>query len=422
MTFPYPQLSTLYLPNLAYQQRLYTKPLHQHLHRTFPYEGHYGSQSSALTYFKLLKINLLNKFITTQPHKYSIFQLAPLVIHPDPSQNNPLNLQLNLLNKVNHMNTSAYIELALKQLGCTQKELAARLSVSTTQISKWKKGEYISADMREKIKKLLAIDDYEPEFILLTHGLEQAQKWDKLIHYLADLAQQGAETGYKTIPLHDELNILNWQTLSTLKKMGVDLPQQFPIELDINYDPENEEEFETVIEIISTNPYSVLINNIFESLNDVYGFYNAYIYDYIYDDDLDLESTEACNIEDRLLELAASKLDKSPLCSALNFENFKFITKNTYADWINIVKDKAFRAGIPLRAELMNLVYSSHDEIGHEAEAENLGFNKNNIHPDIYMNELLVGMRMIHQVLPAILKKLEINDFEIDGSDLRMRK
>ncbi len=29
-------------------------------------------------------------------------------------------------------------------------------------------------------------------------------------------------------------------------------------------------------------------------------------------------------------------------------------------------------------------------------------------------------MRLIHQVLPAILKKLEINDFKVDESDLRI--
>lgn len=47
-------------------------------------------------------------------------------------------------------------------------------------------------------------------------------------------------------------------------------------------------------------------------------------------------------------------------------------------------------------------------------------FNASRLHPDIYMNELLIGMRIIHQVLPAILKKLEINDFEVDQSDLRI--
>ncbi len=42
------------------------------------------------------------------------------------------------------------------------------------------------------------------------------------------------------------------------------------------------------------------------------------------------------------------------------------------------------------------------------------------LRPDIYMNELLVGMRIIHQVMPAILKKLDINNFELDQSNLRI--
>ncbi|WP_269789908.1 hypothetical protein [Stenotrophomonas sp. Iso1] len=82
---------------------------------------------------------------------------------------------------------------------------------------------------------------------------------------------------------------------------------------------------------------------------------------------------------------------------------------------------KGFSRSPPLRTELMKMVHASHDQLGHDAEAESLGFNGSRIHPDAYMNELLVGMRTIHQVLPAILKKLEIFDeFQIDGSDLRL--
>jgi len=59
---------------------------------------------------------------------------------------------------------------------------------------------------------------------------------------------------------------------------------------------------------------------------------------------------------------------------------------------------------------------------GHEAEAESLGFNSLHIHPDIYMNALLSGMRAIHQVLPAIMRKLGIDkDFELDESEFRAR-
>ena len=73
-------------------------------------------------------------------------------------------------------------------------------------------------------------------------------------------------------------------------------------------------------------------------------------------------------------------------------------------------------------AELLGLVYESDDALGHKAEAESLGFNASNIHPDIYMNELLVGMRMIHQALPVIMDKLGVGDeFQIDMSGLRLK-
>jgi len=314
------------------------------------------------------------------------------------------------------MHGQSLVELALKTLSCSQKELAFQLGVSQTQITKWKKGEHMSYDMENKIRAITNIGDEDPDFILWAESIEQADKWKKLIHYLADTAADSAETGYDTYPLSDDMGLLSWQTLEVLIQIGVNLPHKVPTELDIDYESVDEDQFLLLVEM---NPYSKLIYDLFLSLNDVWGFYNAYIMELVFDDDLGLVNTGAENIEPCLIELAACKLENDDkLMPKLN--EFRHRIVKNYEEWINIVKDKAFRAGVPLRAELIELVTSDHEELGQKAEAESLGLNSARLHPDIYMNEILCGIRIIHQVLPAILEKLEI-DFKIDKSDFYIK-
>lgn len=45
------------------------------------------------------------------------------------------------------MNGEYFVRLALHTLKCTQKDLASHLGVSSTQISKWKKGEHMSCPL-----------------------------------------------------------------------------------------------------------------------------------------------------------------------------------------------------------------------------------------------------------------------------------
>jgi transcriptional regulator with XRE-family HTH domain len=315
---------------------------------------------------------------------------------------------------------AALVELALKTLSCSQKELALRLGVSPTQISKWKSGEHMSDEMEEKIRAIVNIGEKDPRFVVWAGSLEDANKWEKLIRLLADLALLSDETGYDTYPLKDEEDLLCWHTFYVLREMGVEIPKKFPQELDVDYDSVDDDEIGSLFE---ENCYSDLIDKIYKSLTNVYGFYAAYISELIDDDELELIDTPACNVESCLMELAACKIEVGQEL-APRFREFKRRLMKEYEEWITIVKDKAFRAGIPLRAELLGIVYDSDEELGQEAERESLGFNSSRVHPDIYMNELLCGMRVIHQVLPAIMKKLGIEEeqFQLDESELQVRK
>lgn len=315
------------------------------------------------------------------------------------------------------MVSNAFVELAIKVLGCSQKELAARLDVSPAQISKWKKGDYMSSDMENNLRMITGIGDRIPEFVCMVGTVEEAMKWEKLMDYLADLAVDDAETGYHTELLESpDRAILYWDTLRILEEMGVTIPEHFPKEIEFDYDAEGE------LEAILDHPYASLIFDMYKSLTDVYGFFSAYVAELVYDDTLDAFSAASENIELCLLTLAASKIEK-PLPMAVRFVQFKRAIEKDYGEWLSDLKNDAYRSGVPLRAELLDMVYESHGQLGHEAEAQSLGFNKGRLHPDVYMNEILCGMRAIHQVLPVILKKLGIyEDFQLDESEFRVGK
>jgi transcriptional regulator with XRE-family HTH domain len=317
------------------------------------------------------------------------------------------------------MYAAELVEIALTTLKCSQKELALRLGVSPTQVTKWKNDEHISSEMEKRLRELSKIGDADPHLVAWAGSLKAAKQWREVIKYLADMANENSETGYNTPPLSDAenddmtLDVLCGQTVLVLNDMGVAPPKTFPADLkDALTDEEPWDLFED-------NPYTRLIDKIYKAYTDVYGFYVAYV-DELLEDDNGLPVDGFDDVEPCLLRLAASKLEEArpdvearrgisvDLAFAPDFHKFRIETEKDYKKWMTKLKRHAIRTGTPLRAEIMDMVYESHDALGHAAEAEALGFNNSNLHPDMYMNELLTGMRMIHQILPKILEKLDI--------------
>src|SRR5262245_47723285 len=204
------------------------------------------------------------------------------------------------------MYSEALVQLALNAVSCDQKELALRLGVSTIEITKWQNREPMPFDIHDKVRALANIGERDPSFVLWAGSLEDAAKWEKLIRFLAATASRNAETGYDTYPLADEDGMLCWSTFNTLRAMGVDLPKPFPRELEVDYERAYGDRGTGVRDLLlERNPYSALIYKLYLSLNDVYGFYAAYVRELIFDDELELGDTGADNIQACLIDLAA---------------------------------------------------------------------------------------------------------------------
>jgi transcriptional regulator with XRE-family HTH domain len=311
------------------------------------------------------------------------------------------------------MYSESLIKLALLNQKGTQKALAAQLKVSPTQISKWKSGEMMSFEMEDRVRQLAGIGERSPNLVYLTGGIEQADKWNNLINYLAVNAIEQAETGYHTEILRREEDYLADRTINILKEMGVKIPSEFPDEIIIPSD-EIDQYSDADHEALMIIPIVNSISTAFLSANDVYGFYAAYISGLLAFEFTDFDPDDFTGqVYSELLAISFAKTGEQSQFSP-TFNNFAYDTKKILTKLIDSIKMLAMHNNLPLKAELSDLISGNSGWLGHEAERESLGYNSERIHPDIYMNEILCSHRLIHQVLPIICKKLGITPEELE--------
>jgi hypothetical protein len=215
--------------------------------------------------------------------------------------------------------------------------------------------------------------------------------------------------------------MLTWSVFRIFDDIGCEIPKPFPAELDIKGgyskwldDAESGEERGELL--FEENPHSAFIKELFKRFADINAFYMKYMFGHICDlpagFDGPIENIDSC-----LIELAAANMEPEEKF-APKFRTFKRRTRDNYEEWIDEFKKAMFTAGMPLEAEYMDLVKLSSDFLSSVWETDKLdillGEADERIHPDIYINEILLTLRRIDSVLPLILSKLEISQEEIE--------
>ncbi len=346
--------------------------------------------------------------------------------------------------------SSEYIEIALKLLNCNQKELAAKLGVSPAQVTKWKQGEKMSAEMQHRIITLADLDpNYEhvaslTKLIALTGSIECAQAWVGLIEYLSD--NLATETDIKflcgtvvdakfTVPeshapvveprylwgeLLDDDYVVSEQVVGLLTSVGLDLtafPSQFNLEW-VNYESELRKDYDDILRIIESIPMLDLIQHMLATYYIVRDWVSTYIEPTLeaLADSVPLGNKVVVDFYGSLMPIALTKLPWEGLSCVPDTPDFAkamMHAETVSASNVKRLKLLVAEAGLPFLAEYNDLVTLHRGHLEEDSLRTPLSNTPDEGHPDIYQNELLRKTRENNAMLRLVCEKLGVSEGDV---------
>ena len=236
--------------------------------------------------------------------------------------------------------TTNLIDYIIKNKGLRQKDIAENLNVSKAQVSKWKSGEHIPHERREKLLSMAGLFGYDSEWAILVGSESNSERW---ISYMAHM-NEIVDDNVCSFELEDEPEIYSPIILTALVEQGLKLPKTAPNISDMEKDEYRFTDFDNFIHdyltcygpMIEWSRVYLLSED--DELFDHFGNITAHSIDlalrYVSDKNLEKVGFDLSDLNSRLSEIdRKARIEISALCT--NMQNLKIPFKTDYFDIVN---------------------------------------------------------------------------------------
>lgn len=298
------------------------------------------------------------------------------------------------------------INLAMQKRNMKQKDLAKYLAVSEGQLSKWKKKAQadIPDHINQKLFELLELPRIPSVLVELTSSEDVATQWYHHIWQLLDEVDKRNDSGWEYFGDVSEFETQGMpKIISVLKAYGIT----------IEFAPPDIEEIKEYIDTktwpdvsITDGVISVLIYNILDNHKSLEGYYFSHIGDF---DEIDGISEKVSDIYSDFMTLAASKVQMPIEIAqklAPKLPSFNQSLQRLFLRSLENLKLDFIERNLPVPMNFSNLIVWHPEKLNEVSQSHQRGYTQ--IHPDIFMNELLLGVRALNASFDRLTTKLEI--------------